>query len=174
MRILLIALLLASCAHGHPITTSSTSKFSRSIETTEDFKTLKEWNAVIKRQKIERSKSKPTLDKIRMVNEECNKKAYKFDAKWYTPNEMNNTADCKGFSICKYYALRKAGMTPAQLNIWSGDYDGNPHMMLVASLDNKEYALDIGSESGLPLAKDYFYKHFKPAYRFNETGWDVN
>lgn len=171
-----LLLLLVSCVSkpSHPIVLSNVTNYVRDINPTEDFIVLKSWNNVLKRQSIVSGNKNPTYETIRSINNECNNKEYKRNPIWPTPAEFkqSNTADCKGFAICKYYALRREGFRPEQLNLWSGSYQGGSHMILVAKLD-QSYVLDIGSESNLPLAKDYFNK-FQPAYRFNEKGWDVN
>jgi predicted transglutaminase-like cysteine proteinase len=155
---------------------TSIQNYAREINKTSDFKVLKEWNNVLKRQPITSGTKKPNYTTLREINADCNNKAYKSNLKWPTPEEFkaSDSADCKGFSVCKYYALRKAGWKPSQLNLWSGDYKGKSHMILVVELDNEEYVLDIGAEANLPHARDYFYKDFMPSWRFNENGWDVN
>ena len=179
MKKLIPLLFLIACApahKGHPIHVANISNYVRDIQHTNDFSTLKEWVGVLNRQSIISGSGKPTYANMRTINTICNNKVYKLNPAWPTPNEFkqDKSGDCKGFAICKYYALRKAGFKASQLNLWSGDYNGVSHMVLVAELDNKEYVLDIGAENGLPLAKDYFYNNFQPAYRFNENGWDVN
>jgi len=179
MRIILLPLLfLIACApvhKGHPIYIY-TANFARDIEHTSDFATLKDWNNVLKRQRVGSGNGKPTYEAIKEINTNCNGKPYTKTPVWPTANEFSwaKSGDCKGFAICKYYALRRAGFKASQLNLWSGDYKGRSHLVLVVEFESEEYVLDIGSESNLPLAKDYFYKNFSPAYRFNENGWDVN
>lgn len=171
-----LLLLLASCVSkpSHPIVLGNVSNYARDISQTKDFVVLESWNTVLQKQPVISANNNPTYEVMRSVNDECNNKEYKKNPIWPTPREFkqSNTADCKGFAICKYYALREKGFRPEQLNLWSGIYKGGSHMILVAKLD-QSYVLDIGSESNLPLAKDYFNK-FQPAYRFNEKGWDVN
>lgn len=173
----ILLLLLTSCTHdqSHPILLSNVSNYVRDIAPTDDFTVLKSWNDVLKKQPVIGSSKQPSYEIMYAINKECNRKDYKKNPVWPTPVEFrqSTTADCKGFVICKYYALRAAGFKPEQLNIWSGSYKGQSHLVLAAKLNN-DYILDIGSESNLPLAKDYFEKKFRPAYRFNETGWDVN
>lgn len=179
MRILFVLTLmfLSSCAHydERPIT-ENVINFVRHINKTDDFRALHAWNNVLNKQPILSKKGIPSYQAMRKINDECNRKRYKLDPKWPTPNEFETspTADCKGFAICKYYALRKAGFSADQLNLWSGHYNGIPHMILAVEINNQEYVLDVGSESSLPLASKYFYRNFKPVYRFNENGWDVN
>jgi len=176
MKILIPLLFLIACApHGHPIHIKNVQNFAREINDTSKPLDMN-WINVMKRQPVVSGKDKPTLEALRAINDKCNNRAYKENPEWPTPKEfaLADNSDCKGFSICKYYALRKVGFKPQQLNLWSGDYKGRAHMILVAEVDNQEYVLDIGAESSLPLAKDYFYKNFKPSYRFNENGWDVN
>lgn len=178
MKILISLLFLIACTpihQGHSIHIDNVHNFAREIYDTGRPIDMN-WINVLKRQHVESGNGKPALRAIQAINVNCNNKPYKNNPAWPTPKEfaIANNGDCKGFAICKYYALRRAGFKADQLNLWSGDYDGHSHMILVAELDNKEYVLDIGAESGLPLAKDYFYKHFQPSYRFNENGWDVN
>lgn len=176
MKYFLLLLLTACAQYGHPATLKYVNNYAREIESNQDFATLKEWVEVLAKEKITYTPIQPTYADIVRTNNSCNNKQYKLTHTWPTPSEFKAapSADCKGFTICKYYALRKVGFKPEQLNIWAGDYNGHAHMMLVASLNDKQYVLDIGAEANLPEAKDYFYKHFKPAYRFNEIGWDVN
>lgn len=176
MKRLIPLLFLMACAHqSHPLYVH-TSNYVKDIQYTSDFKVLKDWNEILQRQHIQSGNSKPTFEAIKTINSNCNNKPYRKNPIWPTEKEFlfAKNGDCKGFAICKYYALRRAGFKAEQLNLWSGDYNGHSHMILVAELDNIQYVLDIGSESNLPLAKDYFYKNFQPAYRFNENGWDVN
>ncbi len=163
-------------AGGHPFHIQNVQNFAREIDPTADFISQKNWLDVLRRQPIVSGKGKPTYGTMKAINDNCNKKAYKVTPAWPTPNEFTaaDSGDCKGFAICKYYALRKAGFAASQLNLWSGDYNGVPHLVLVVRLEDKQYVLDIGAESNLPLAKDYFYRNFQPSYRFNEIGWDVN
>lgn len=175
--VIMLLILVNGCAqhHCHPFHIQNVTNFARKIDDQSGQIIEKEWTNVLKRQPITTGKTKPTYAAIIMAQENCNKKAFKRVPEWPTSNEFAAAAagDCKGFAICKYYALRKAGFSASQLNLWSGDYDGVPHLILVARLNDKQYVLDI-MEPNLPEAKDYFYKHFQPAYRFNENGWDVN
>jgi len=179
MKRLIPLLFLIACTpvhKGHPITISHVSNYVRDIEPTKDFVALKNWIGVLQRQPVVSGRGKPTLRALKAINANCNGKPYKLNPVWPTAKEFSRaeSGDCKGFAICKYYALRRAGFKASQLNLWSGDYNGVSHLVLVVELDSQEYVLDIGAEAHLPLAKDYFYKHFQPAYRFNENGWDVN
>lgn len=79
--------------------------------------------------------------------------------------------DCKERAICKYFTFRKHGYKPSQLNLWSGDYDNHSHMILVVQRKDGQYVYD--ADNSITPAKDYFYKHFQPSYRFNEIGWDI-
>lgn len=184
MRNVCVALIILLCAcaqqvkQGHPILASNVSNFARAIEPSKDFAVMSKWISVLEREPIISGSGEPTYKMLYDINNACNNKPYKIDFEnhvWPTAKEFKRAVngDCKGFSICKYYTLRRAGFKPEQLNLWAGDYNGIPHMVLVAELDGKEYVLDIGIESNLPLAQDYFYKHFQPAYRFNEKGWDI-
>lgn len=176
----LIAIMILLCSNaeaaGHNIYIPNVSNFARDIDPSTDFAILKDWVAVMQRQPITSSNKKPTYADILRINATCNAKSYKVNPSWPTPKEFeqSSSGDCKGFAICKYYALRKAGFKADQLNLWSGDYDGHSHMILVVSLNDKQYVMDVGAESNLPEAKNYFYKHFLPGFRFNENGWDVN
>lgn len=160
----------------HPITLSHVDNFARDIEKSDDFKALKQWNEVLRKQPIIEGKGKPTYAMLKAINDKVNEKPYEITKEWQTPAEFAKatSGDCKGYSIAKYYMLRRIGFKASQLNLWAGDYDGHSHMLLVASLDDKQYVLDIGFGNDLPEAKDYFFRHFQPAYRFNELGWDVN
>lgn len=178
LKAIFIIATLSGCTthHAHPIYIQNVQNFVREINSSEDFITLKDWLGVLSRQHIVAGSTLPTYASMKLINDNCNRKIYKVTPSWPTPNEFAHSAsgDCKGFAICKYYALRRAGFSADQLNLWSGDYNGIPHLILVAKLNNKQFVLDIGAEANLPEAKDYFYKHFQPAYRFNENGWDVN
>ncbi len=133
------------------------------------------WRQILKSEPIIEGKDKPSYNVMKAINQTCNSKPYQASEEWQTPNEfaLAKTTDCKGYSVCKYYALRAAGFKAEQLNLWSGAYNNEAHMTLVAELDDKQYVLDAGDEANLPLAQDYFYKKFIPAYRFNEKGWDI-
>ena len=177
MKLLTTLLFLSACTipDSHKLHMEHVSNFVRPIEK-ESLAPLKGWKEVLSRQPVATGANKPTYEVMKQINDDCNKKDYKLTPKWSTPNEfaMSSTSDCKGFAVCKYYALRKAGFNADQLNLWSGDYTHKAHLMLTASINNKQYALDIGAESNLPEAKNYFYKNFQPTYRFNEMGWAVN
>lgn len=163
-------------AQDHKVHMKNVNNYARDIKRTEDFATLKEWNEVLGRQPVKAGRGKITWDKVAKINAHCNAKEYKIDPQWYTPKQFakNLTGDCKGMSICKYYELRTAGAAPAQVNLWSGDYKNNSHMVVTVKIAGESKVLDIGAEDNLPLAKDYFFKNFQPTYRFNENGWDVN
>lgn len=179
MRYVIALLLLTACAEphqGHNFHVQGITNYARSIDHTADFDTLDEWNGVLRRSPVIEGKGKPTLAMIKAVNDKINSKPYLANKGWLTLEEFNKAdgVDCKSSAITKYYLLRHVGFKADQLNLWSGDYDGHSHMILVAKLGDKQYVLDIGAESNLPEAGDYFYKHFQPGYRFNENGWDVN
>lgn len=150
--------------------------YTRALPPTHDFLALHQWREVLRRQPITTGRGKPTYNTLSEINAACNDKPYQITPAWPTPQQFKQSlsGDCKGFAICKYYALRKAGWQAKDLNMWVGAYNGHPHVMLVAALSSEYYVLDIGSESNLPVARDYFYNHFQPTYRFNETGWDTN
>lgn len=176
--LLCLLAVLQSCSprpQGHPIYIRNVSNFVRPIEPTADFEVLKGWIGVLNRQPVLQHKGVPSYDGMKTINEDCNKKAYAVTPEWPTPTEFTaaKTGDCKGFAICKYYKLRAAGFSANQLNLWSGDYDGHPHLVLVVSVRDIQYVLDIINPN-LPQAQEYFYNHFQPSYRFNEFGWDTN
>lgn len=138
------------------------------------------WAELLKRQPIEEGNDRPTHKAIWTANRNCNKKTYNKHPEWFTPKEFDaaGSGDCKDYAICKYYALRKAGFSAEQLTLYVGYYKDAPsgrleeHMILGVNLNNHEYILD-NIHPYLPWATDYFYKYFRPAYRFNENGWDV-
>lgn len=180
-RLLFIfAIIISGCSNSseHPVHLKNVTNYVRKIEPTKDFAVLKEWHGVLQRQPIKQSVKTTSLSiqVIKQINESCNRKIYNVSPQWPTPKEFGKslTGDCKGFTICKYYALREHGIPADNINIWSGDYNGTPHLMLVLKNNNKLYVMDAGDESGLPHPKDYFYKDFQPSYRFNEIGWDSN
>ena len=80
--------------------------------------------------------------------------------------------NCRDRAICRYFDMRRKGYKSSQLNLWSGDYDGNSHMILAVESNGREYVIEADGRE--IEAKDYFYKHFQPSYRFNENGWDIN
>lgn len=119
----------------------------------------------------------PSLDQVKIIQKNCN--AYKYEinlTKFPTASEFKSEGkgDCKGFAICKYYKLRSEGFKDSELNFWSGRYNGEPHLILVVHVENKDIVMDIGKEDNLPEAKNYFYKNFFPTDRFNSSGWDMN
>jgi len=93
---------------------------------------------------------------------------------WATPDEFlaKGAGDCEDFAICKYYALRKLGFKPEQLNIWSGTHvsSGIYHAVLAVELNGTEYVLD-NLYGNVFKAKDYMNRYFQPRYRTNEQGW---
>lgn len=176
-KYLYVLLLLPTFAYAdYPIHLQNVTNFAREIDDESNQVVEPKWVEVMKRQPIVEGHGKPTFANMLRINSTCNAKKYSITKEWPTPEEFAkaSSGDCKGFAICKYYALRKAGFKAEQLNLWVGDYDGHSHMILAVSLNDKQYVLDVGAESNLPLAKDYFYNRFQPAYRFNEKGWDVN
>lgn len=173
------ALVLSSCTtvpkQDHIIHLQNVHNFARHIDSSENFSVLTEWNALLKRSPVYAGQGTPTLDALRRTNETINHlpgKAYD-NTGWQTPLEFvaSPVADCKGYAVAKYYALRALGFSADQLNLWSGDYKGKSHLILVAEVEGKEYVLDI-MEPELPEASTYFYKNFQPGYRLNEQGWD--
>lgn len=175
-KVLISLCLLSGCSTtDHKIYMQNVSNYARNIEPSNDFIVLKDWLGVLDRQPIIEGKGKPSYEVMKAINDIANNKPYKKSG-WLTPKEFNSQeySDCKGYTIAKYYELRRAGWKASELNIWTGDYLGRSHLVLVASLEGKQYVLDIGYEGDLPEAKEYFYKRFFPAYRFNENGWDVN
>ncbi len=182
MRYLILLLILLPFAsqakplHGHPFQNMNVSNFAREIDQdSQMILTKPEWVAVLEGQKIISGKGQLTLDKLRMVNDRVNSKQSFALSPWMTPEQFYSAkeADCKAYATTKYYELRAMGWKPEELNLWSGDYDGRSHLVLVARLGDKTYVLDI-LDQHMPEAKDYFYKHFIPSYRFNELGLDVN
>ena len=185
MRILIL-LLLCSCAQHtpHPIYTKNVQNYARAIEASKDMEIAeRQWTEILKQEPIIEGNQKPSLEVLKTINDMINRKPYKISG-WLSPQQFEQApySDCKGYAVAKYYALRRAGWKKSDLNLWSGDYivrgliqdEKIPHLILVANINGKQRVLDIGSEGNLPLAKDYFYKRFMPAYRFNENGWDVN
>lgn len=178
-KLLMISLILCSTianAQGHPTHNMNVSNFARVIDKDDSMHIIEpEWVRIMQTQPIVARKGIRTLDKMRMINDRVNSKRSFALSPWLTPEQFYNAreADCKAYATTKYYELREAGWKAEDLNLWSGDYDGRPHLVLVARLNDKTYVLDIMNQH-LPEAKDYFYKHFVPSYRFNEIGLDVN
>lgn len=163
-------------ANGHPFVNMKVQNFVREIDKSTNLRVIAPgWIDVLQRQPIKIGKGAPSLDKLKAINDRINAKQSFAHAPWLTPTEFYNVkqADCKAYATTKYYELRELGWEAKDLNFWSGDYKGSPHMILVARLGDKQYVLDIMDQS-LPEAKDYFYKHFVPSYRFNEKGLDIN
>lgn len=161
--------------HGHPFHNMKVQNFVHKIDISPDLSIIEPgWVGILHRQSLEKGNGVLTFDKLKMVNNKINSKQAFGYAPWMTPKEFSNVefADCKAYATTKYYELRALGWKPEQLNLWAGDYDGRAHLILVARIDDKQYVLDIMDQS-LPDAKDYFYKHFVPSYRFNEIGLDV-
>lgn len=164
----------------HAVHIQNVFNFARDIDLRDDTGIiLPEWLDVMKKQPIVSGNAKPSYAMMKKINDDANKKPYAVNKGWPTPNEFKKaaTADCKGYAITKYYEMRKAGWKPEDLNLWIGDFKFGetlvPHVVLVANINGKQYVMDIGDTANLPEAKDYFYKYFLPAYRFNEIGWDV-
>lgn len=148
---------------------------ARYIEPNKDmlWAVVPQFAAVMERQPVVSKKWDHDYDDIALTNIRVNHKASFASSPWMTPNEFEKAefADCKGYAVAKYYKLRSLGFSKDDLNLWSGAYDGQSHLILTARLKDKVYVLDIMDQS-LPEAKDYFFKHFIPAYRFNESGLD--
>lgn len=177
-KIILIILLCIASNNAfakHPIQNMYVQNFAREIEPSNLKSILPHWVEILKKAPIIYNKELPTLEKLNLVNNRVNSKGSFAFSPWMTPKEfyVAKHADCKGYAVTKYYELRKLGWKPEELNLWEGDYDGHSHITLVARLGEKQYVLDIMDQS-LPEAKYYFYKHFIPAFRFNEYGWDGN
>ncbi len=161
--------------YGHPFHNMNIKNFVREIDSSSDMKLIEpEWVKVLKRSPIINGAGIPNLGELRIINNEINRKESFALSSWMTPDEFQNAkqADCKAYATTKYYKLRELGWQPEDLNLWAGDYDGHAHLVLVARLNDKQYVLDIMNQH-MPEAKDYFYKHFVPSYRFNEIGLDI-
>lgn len=160
---------------GHLTHMNHVTNYARSIEPNKDLMKaiIPEFLDVMKREPIIAKKWDHDYDTLALTNIRINRKESFALSPWMTPKEFEASeyADCKGYAIAKYYKLRALGWSKDDLNLWSGDYDGQSHMMLTARFEGKVYVLDIMDQS-LPEAKDYFFKHFVPSYRFNETGLD--
>jgi len=178
MKYLIAALMLLplTAYAGHPTHNMIVSNYAREIDKDPQMNVIvPDWVAMMKAEKIVSGKGLPTYDKLRMVNDRVNSKQSFALSPWMTPQQfyIAKEADCKAYATTKYYELRAMGWKAKELNLWSGDYDGKPHLILTARLGDKVYVLDIMNQN-LPEAKDYFYRHFVPSYRFNELGVDVN
>lgn len=185
MRIVLAImplLVLAACSvpvskpeHGHPFHLNNVTTFVRQIDSSSDLAIIEpEWNFILKRQPIVRGNGISTVERLRAINHSINSKQSFRHSPWMAPKEFYkaSSADCKGYAVAKYYALRAAGWKASELNLWAGDYTGGAHLILVASVGNKQFVLDI-IEQDLPEAKEYFNNKFIPSYRFNEVGLDI-
>lgn len=146
--------------------------YVKPLHNTKDFKGFAGWQSVLQRQPIVQGSGQITLKDLAHLNESYNHKHYKFTQNWQTPNEFDksNTADCKGFAVRKYYALRALGVAADKLNLWVGDYVGESHIVLVVSLAGEDWLLD-NTSAELVRPEDYFGHGFTPLYRINETGW---
>ncbi len=181
IKILLIILISANSyaldkpIKGHLFHMKQVNNYARQIEKSDDLKIIApDFVDILKRQKLIIGKGKKSLEILKQVNNEINSKGSFALSPWMTPNEFKiaKYADCKAYATTKYYKLRELGWSEDELNLWSGDYDGTSHLILTARIDDKVYVLDI-MDQNLPEAKDYFYNHFIPSYRFNEKGVDT-
>lgn len=168
--------LLTSCAAQPQFYyVKNVKNFVKPLEQTKEFFVLKEWKKALKRQPIIQGHKNVNMDIVKFVQGHCNIYSFVRTSQFLTSEEFDikGAGDCKNFAICKYYKLRAAGFTDNEINIWVGKYDGQDHMIVTVKADNKEIVMDIIDQS-LPEAKNYFYKHFYPVYRFNEAGWDID
>lgn len=181
-KILLTSLFISQSAfaldkplYGHPTHMTHVNNYAREIEHSDDMnKIVPGFVDILNKQPIRRSIGLEILSTLDNINNEVNSKNSFALSPWMTPDEFDKAkyADCKAYATTKYYKLRALGWSVDDLNLWSGDYDGNPHIVLTARIHDKVYVLDI-MDQHLPEAKDYFFKHFIPSYRFNEKGVDV-
>jgi len=133
---------------------------------------------------IESTKSKKTLQKLKIVNDFFNKIPYRLDKKhwrkkdyWATPFEFMGTGagDCEDYAIAKYFTLRKLGVPEDKLRITYVKYlkkrskFEQAHMVLTyyhkqnstpVILDNINKKLKLASKR----------KDLKPIYSFNAQG----
>lgn len=163
-------------AQQHILFDDNVSNFVRHIDQN-DLSKMKGWYNVILTNPLPKTRTykKLTYKIAKHINDVCNAKPYEVSVTWPNFEEFlqNKTADCKGYATCKYYLLRKFDISPDDINLWSGVYNGQSHVTIVVSIDDKEIMLDAGAESNLPEAKDVFHKRFRPSFRFNEIGWDI-
>lgn len=133
---------------------------------------------------IQNAKNKPTLEKIKAVNDFFNKIKYRLDSRhwkkrdyWASPFEFMGTGagDCEDYAIAKYFSLRKLGIPDKKLRITyvkllrrRTKYE-QAHMVLTyyhkpnstpIVLDNVNKKLKLASKR----------KDLKPVYSFNATG----
>lgn len=162
--------------HGHPTHMLHVNNYARVIEPSADLKIIVPgFVNVLKQQPILEGKNHKSLSTIKKINDNVNSKdSYKLSP-WMTPKQFDKAkfADCKGYAVTKYYAARAKGYKPEDLNLWSGDYDGHAHLVLTVRINENEVRVMDIMDRSLPLAQDYFFKHFTPSYRFNENGVDV-
>ena len=133
---------------------------------------------------IEGAKKKPTLEKIKAVNDFFNKIKYRRDSRhwkkrdyWASPFEFMGTGagDCEDYAIAKYFSLRKLGIPDRKMRITYVKYKGRrtkydqAHMVLTyyhkpnstpIVLDNINKKLKLATKR----------KDLKPIYSFNATG----
>lgn len=155
-----------------------------------DLSLLPKWKSVLSMQQIIAGNKSPDYNSLLRVLETTKESFYITDSRnyqkwhktpnqffdyWATPKEFarKGGGDCEDFAITWYYAARKEGFKPSQLNIWIGylpKLDNLQHAILAVEINNKEYILN--SDSGvIQLASDYMHKEFKLMFRFNESGW---
>ncbi len=161
---------------GHPTHMQWVNNYARIIEPNNDLKLIvPEFSRVLKKQPIIAGKNNKSLNAIKDINDDVNSKNSFALSPWMTPNEFRKAkfADCKGYAVAKYYAARMQGYSADDLNLWSGDYDGHSHLVLTVRINKNEVRVMDIMDQNLPLAQDYFFKHFVPSYRFNENGVDV-
>ncbi len=127
---------------------------------------------------ISENRSKPEMDKLRLVNDFFNKVPYLSDQKhwkkkdyWATPAEMlaTNGADCEDYAIAKYFTLVALGVDNNKLKITYVRAISEAHMVLTY----------YTTPNAIPLVLDNLIPHIKsatqrpdlkPIYAFNGDG----
>lgn len=124
---------------------------------------------------IRQSMGLSPMEQLETVNSYFNRWPYQLDIDvygvpdyWATPGEfLKLSGDCEDYSITKYYALRKLGVSVDDMRIvlLKDNIRNIAHAILAVSLDGESYVLDNLSDLVLSHRK---YEHYVPQYSVNE------
>lgn len=91
----------------------------------------------------------------------------------WTPFPADRIGDCNTDAATKRAALLALGMDPKAMHFETGYADGQPHIVLVVTLDGKDYVLDRKSPDRIypPAKRPYAWKPI--AAESNNVLWSI-
>ncbi len=136
---------------------------------------------------VQRAKTSPELDVLRMASAYFNQwlpkrdqDTWNIDEHWDTPREFisRRGGDCEDYAIAKYFALRFLGVPARDLRlviirqeIPKGQYRPGLHAILAARANSTWFILDNNARPRDGIFPQSQYKgRFLPLYSFNEDG----